>query len=81
LDYNQWLTKVGKDGDSSFFSINFDQVVETTAHELAHAIISSIKGKYDGEGGGGHGRYFYEMLDRVEKMIRETPEFSEFKTW
>jgi hypothetical protein len=80
LSYNQWLVKV-KGGNSSYYSINFDQVVETIAHELAHAIISSMKGEYDGEEGGGHGKYFYEVLDRMEKMIRKTPEFSEFETW
>jgi hypothetical protein len=48
---------------------------------LAHAVVSSIKGEYEGEEKGGHGKLFYKFMQKIEKMMRETPEFSQFEEW
>jgi hypothetical protein len=56
-------------------------VVETIAHELAHVIVGNIEAEYEGEEGGGHGEFFYEIMEKIEKMIKDSPEFENFKTW
>jgi len=54
--------------------------VETIAHELAHAIVNSIKANYDGEKEGGHGKFFYDIMEEIEEMIKDSPDFPEFET-
>jgi hypothetical protein len=49
------------------------------AHELAHAIVNTTKAKYDGEEGGGHGKFFYEIMKKIKKMIKNSPDFKDFK--
>ncbi|CAG8475302.1 6982_t:CDS:2 [Paraglomus occultum] len=53
--------------------------IETIVHELAHSIVDTMKLDYDGEEGGGHGKLFYDLMEDIEKMVRETPEFKEFE--
>jgi hypothetical protein len=36
---------------------------------------------YLGEAGGGHGKLFYDLMDEIEPMIINSPEFENFKTW
>jgi len=50
---------------------------------LAHAIVNTIKGVYEGEEGGGHGAFFYEIMKQIEEMIKNSPDsdFKEFEEW
>ncbi|CAG8456775.1 27246_t:CDS:10 [Gigaspora margarita] len=41
--------KIDQKKGRTYYDISFGQVVETISHELAHAVINSIKGEYDGE--------------------------------
>ncbi|CAG8527376.1 9708_t:CDS:2 [Ambispora gerdemannii] len=65
----------------TYHDICFEEVVETIAHELAHAVVNSIRTSYEGEEKGGHGRLFHDLMERIEKMMRKTSEFSDFKDW
>jgi hypothetical protein len=39
-----------------------------------------MKFHYDGEEGGGHGKLFYDLMEDIEKIVKNSPEFEEFKT-
>ncbi|CAH1755732.1 9160_t:CDS:10 [Entrophospora sp. SA101] len=75
------ISTIGKEGvDPDIVQANSgNQVVDTIAHELAHAVINSTNGHYEGQEGGGHGRLFYDYMKRIGEMIRVTPEFSAFE--
>jgi hypothetical protein len=93
--YDEWINGVSqKDQKTShnYFDISWDQVVETIAHELAHAVINSLQpnksqklneygSSYWGERGGGHGELHDNFQKRIEGMMKESSEFQEFETW
>ncbi|MCE8168239.1 MAG: hypothetical protein I3275_06515 [Candidatus Moeniiplasma glomeromycotorum] len=88
LGYDWWITKLGKEdknndkfANASRLDINFQQVVDTIAHELAHVLVNLTNFDYQGEEGGGHGKLFYEVMEEVEKMMRDSSEFIEFEGW
>ncbi|CAI2177562.1 2442_t:CDS:10 [Funneliformis geosporum] len=72
---------IGDNCGRTYHDICFEECLETMAHELAHAIVGNIKGEYEGEEGGGHGQLFYEIMKKIETMIKNSPDFSDFKTW
>jgi len=82
LGYEEWITDVKKEKNSrNYYDICFESAVETIVHELAHSIVDAMLIKYDGEEGGGHGKLFYDLMEDIDKMVRETPEFKEFEAW
>lgn len=82
LGYEEWITDIDqKNNRRTFFDICFEEVVETIAHELAHAIVNSIEFNYEGQEGGGHGALFHDFMEKIEKMIKNSPEYDEFKKW
>lgn len=84
LGYEEWIKSVKKTKNGktrNYFDICFGEVAETIAHELAHAVVNSIEGDYEGEEGGGHGELFYDLMEKIEKMMRKTPEFDAFEKW
>ena len=82
LGYEEWITSAKKEKNSrNYWDICFESAAETIIHELAHSIVDVMIITYDGEEGGGHGKLFYEIMEDIEKMVRETPEFREFEEW
>ncbi|KLL05341.1 MAG: hypothetical protein MRERV_2c088 [Mycoplasmataceae bacterium RV_VA103A] len=81
LGYEEFITKLDEKGGFSYVDICFESVVDTIAHELAHAIVATFEFKYEGEEGGGHGKLFYDICKEIEVMIREDPEFNKFEKW
>lgn len=84
LGHEEWLSEVKYEGQVTsriYHNICFEEVLETIVHELAHAIVNTIKFRYEGEEGGGHGEFFYEVMQKIEKMVKASPDFPEFKTW
>lgn len=83
LGYNIWINSLNNEGKKSYLDISFEQVIETIAHELAHAVVNSLHGEYQGEYDGekGHGKAHDDLTDRIEEMMRNRANFSEFKSW
>jgi len=83
LGHDEWLVKVKEKGTRSYFDIHFEDVVDTIAHELAHAIVNTTRKDYQGQEGGGHGRFFYKIMNQIEEMIKNSPDsnFKEFEEW
>ncbi|CAG8531075.1 7029_t:CDS:2 [Cetraspora pellucida] len=79
LGYEEFITKLNEKGGFSYVDICFESVVDTIAHELAHAIVATFEFKYEGKEGGGHGKLFYDICKEIEVMIREDPKFEEFE--
>ncbi|CAG8744990.1 3380_t:CDS:2, partial [Cetraspora pellucida] len=55
-------------GTRFYDDICFEALVDTIAHELAHAIVGTFEFKYEGEEGGGHGKLFYDICKEIEEM-------------
>jgi hypothetical protein len=81
LGYEEWITDLKASSSRQYFDISFEDVVETIAHELAHAIVATMKFEYEGQEGGGHGKLFYDVMEEIEEMMRNSPDFSEFENW
>ncbi|CAG8447573.1 11317_t:CDS:2 [Racocetra fulgida] len=79
LGYEEFIIKLNEKGGFSYVDICFESVVDTIAHELAHAIVATFEFKYEGEEGGGHGKLFYDICKEIEVMIRADPKFEEFE--
>ena len=82
LGYEEWITDTKKENNNrTYYDICFEAAAETIIHELAHSIVDVMKFHYDGEEGGGHGKLFYDLMEDIEKIVKNSPEFEEFKTW
>jgi hypothetical protein len=82
LGYEEWITDAKEENNSrNYYDICFESAAETIIHELAHSIVDVMRFEYDGEEGGGHGKLFYELMEDIEKIVKKSPEFEEFKTW
>jgi len=89
-EYNLWLTKNDDKNISSFF-IGWNNLIETIAHELAHAVINSTKVYYrnaekeeeDGEvrKEGGHGKLHHQYTKELYEMIKEDAKYRELKVF
>lgn len=93
-NYDEWISSLEKKGDKyrtnysyKSLDISFDQVMDTIAHELAHAVIDAIMddyNKYEEHNGGdkrGHGPLHTRYNNEIRKMIDDSPEGREFAEW
>ena len=78
-DYNLWLIR--KNEETSSFHVGWNNLIETIAHELAHAVINYSKVYYRGknEEMGGHGIIHRKYTEKIKKMIKKMPEYRELK--
>lgn len=86
-EYNLWLVETDK-GTNNIF-VGWNSLIETIAHELAHAVINSTKVYYraakkkeeDGEirEEGGHGILHRTYTQELYKMIKEDAKYRELK--
>ncbi|CFW92930.1 protein of unknown function [endosymbiont DhMRE of Dentiscutata heterogama] len=81
LGHEEWLTKLDEKGTRFYDDICFEALVDTIAHELAHAIVATFEFRYEGEEEGGHGKLFYDICKEIEEMVRADPKFEEFEKW
>ena len=59
---------------------SFEELINTIAHELAHAIINTFWLNYEKEHGG-HGDLHDEYTDQIEDLIKTDPRYEEFMLW
>lgn len=86
-EYNLWLSKT--DEEFSNIWLGWKHLIETIAHELAHAVINTTKIYYreakkveeDGKvrEEGGHGILHREYTKELHEMIKKDPEYKRLK--
>ena len=59
-------------------NIGFAEMVETIAHELAHAVVSKLLVEYR-PNNGGHGPLHDDFICRIKEFMEGTDEFKSFK--
>jgi hypothetical protein len=84
-EYETWLTKKSE-GKFNTMKFDWDILIETIAHELAHAIVNTERVCYrddndeKGNTNGGHGVIHYDYTKKMRKLIEEnTVEYPAFK--
>ena len=60
--------------------ISEESLLNTIAHELAHAVINSTRYEYEPKNGG-HGDLHDDYTDKIEEMIRTSLLWEEFLDW
>lgn len=83
-DYDEWIDSIEKKENGQTWwtpvDISFEMLIETIAHELAHAVIETSRFKY-AENNGGHGPLHNDYTTRIRKMIENSSEYKEFQRW
>ncbi|MCE8162632.1 MAG: hypothetical protein I3273_02350 [Candidatus Moeniiplasma glomeromycotorum] len=82
--YDGWITdfKETEDGRITYHHLNISEenFLNTAAHEIAHAVIESIRVGYNASEGG-HGTLHDEYTDQIEEMIKKDKEYEKFLSW
>jgi len=79
--YESWSTKK-PNGQLNNLRIDWNSLIETIAHELAHAIINTTKISYrDEDHKGGHGTLHSEYTKKMKKLIKESSKYQDFKNF
>lgn len=79
--YDFWVTNLDEKGTWNPIDTSVDAVIETIAHELAHAVIESLDWDYIGTDEEGHGPLHTEYNKAIRKMIEDSTEYKEFLAW
>ncbi|MCE8158983.1 MAG: hypothetical protein I3270_00665 [Candidatus Moeniiplasma glomeromycotorum] len=80
--YTEWITGFDKEKDNwdGSLDISEDCLLNTIAHELAHAVINALQYHY-GKDNGGHGDLHDDYTDKIEEMIKASPLYEKFMIW
>jgi len=79
--HDSWVnTEPGKPPQ---IKLGWKELIETIAHELAHAVINTIliDDKVAKLDEGGHGALHDKFTDEIEKMIKTSDEYTNFKKY
>ncbi|CAJ0748960.1 16733_t:CDS:2 [Entrophospora sp. SA101] len=71
--------EISREDKSTICDSTYQSLIETMAHELAHAVISTLilDGKLVGLDDGGHGPLHDDFIVRIENMIKNSPHYEE----
>ena len=84
--HNSWVDKTRinpKTGKPLQIKIGREELIETIAHELAHAVINTIliDGKVAKLDEGGHGDLHDDLTDRIEQFIKRSDEYTNLRDY
>ncbi|KLL01579.1 MAG: hypothetical protein MRERC_14c019 [Mycoplasmataceae bacterium RC_NB112A] len=82
--HTKWYNERVVKGEKMTFytSLGVEHFLNVVAHELAHAILATIRYRYHEEKEhGSHGKLHDEYTDRIRKMIISDPKHEEFVAW